>query len=789
MSSLNELFTDIADAIRSRNGTEDKILATDFPEEILSLDTVNGEEITVTPSTVKQVYTPSTGYNAITRVDVDAVTNSIDNNIAPENIKKDVTILGITGTLEEGAGGSVEGAKLFNSVEEMNASTENEEGDLAVVYSSVIANLAKGIPFSSVSFPATVTLPEAVTTSTYTYLRATDPDVWAEAQISLGSQYFDFNYYGNTGQIMVYYESTDGMTYTKMDGPDTIELGAELVDNSSRWNDNFGYFMQVTTANFEGLFVYEADVWGYAPNQINISAPNQLIPGVKAYGSKGIVEGDGSIYVDSVDVLTKKYSYDSFSSHDYINRIKTDATREDGVIKKYNYDESGIDILNVEKKLAYTLTGDRDTFTIKKETGFITNGIIRDYTFDDDYLYACHSSDVNTMIKFSRKNMTAQTMTCTGTVASTYGTSTDYPTYRWLYNGDIYMLHCTAASYTSADNSITVTIRKYDLTNKTMSDIYSKKVNVGTYYSNALNAKELSATYANGKAVINVMRVYRTSSSGSTVYYKSYTYTYDLATGVEKTIQNGTSIHSGSYSTEGYYVDNLVNTDGKYIYITYSLYNFYQYKFDLETGAQIYGGSSTKPSNYGKKRHFPFVYFNDRYALMPSGSYTNSTYHSELTRMDLATGATDVLYEAPAFSTGYYEEWATDIHCKKIVLRNMRVCDIVDDEPVFGTITDVISQLDYTFVECIEKPNLKIYKNLYNCIYVSRITDVTEEEGFCDIYGVWGSYNDLVTPQTLITDFTESLILNTDYTGTISPEEYNTAVDTATEILGEEVNE
>lgn len=114
MSSLSELFTSIADAIRSRNGTEDKILATDFPEEILSLDTVNGEEIAVIPSTVKQVYTPSTGYNAITRVDVDAVTKSIDSNITAGNIKKNVTILGVVGNY----GGDVDTVALQAAIDE-----------------------------------------------------------------------------------------------------------------------------------------------------------------------------------------------------------------------------------------------------------------------------------------------------------------------------------------------------------------------------------------------------------------------------------------------------------------------------------------------------------------------------------------------------------------------------------------------------------------------------------------------------------------------------------------------
>lgn len=59
------------------------------------------EEKTVTPSTSQQVITPSTGINGISKVTVKAVDKTIDSNITAANIKKGVTILGVTGTSEE----------------------------------------------------------------------------------------------------------------------------------------------------------------------------------------------------------------------------------------------------------------------------------------------------------------------------------------------------------------------------------------------------------------------------------------------------------------------------------------------------------------------------------------------------------------------------------------------------------------------------------------------------------------------------------------------------------------
>lgn len=67
-----------------------------------TLEELNGQTKTVTPTTSQQTVTPDSGYNGITQVTVGAVDNTIDQNIVAGNIKDGVTILGVTGTLEEG---------------------------------------------------------------------------------------------------------------------------------------------------------------------------------------------------------------------------------------------------------------------------------------------------------------------------------------------------------------------------------------------------------------------------------------------------------------------------------------------------------------------------------------------------------------------------------------------------------------------------------------------------------------------------------------------------------------
>ena len=63
-----------------------------------SIVELKGQTKTVTPSTSKQTISPDAQYNGLTSVTVNAVTSAIDSNIVADNIKKDVSILGVTGT-------------------------------------------------------------------------------------------------------------------------------------------------------------------------------------------------------------------------------------------------------------------------------------------------------------------------------------------------------------------------------------------------------------------------------------------------------------------------------------------------------------------------------------------------------------------------------------------------------------------------------------------------------------------------------------------------------------------
>ena len=72
--------------------------------------------LNVTPSTSEQTIEAPSGTDGYNPIVVSAVTSSIDSNIIPENIKKDVTILNVTGTLE-GGGQPYEGLPRYEVID------------------------------------------------------------------------------------------------------------------------------------------------------------------------------------------------------------------------------------------------------------------------------------------------------------------------------------------------------------------------------------------------------------------------------------------------------------------------------------------------------------------------------------------------------------------------------------------------------------------------------------------------------------------------------------------------
>ena len=180
-----------------------------------------------------------------------------DEYILPENLKKDVTVYGVTGTLEA-SGGDV---KLFDTVEHMQADPDAKEGDLAIVYREEIQPVTEESEFNSCTFPNTVVLNEAFTDSIYGRFTATGSD-WFDGMIDMSSSSFRFDGYGESDEIRVQYESEDSITYTRTDGgPESVDFGTTIKwESRNEWNNIIGNFMKIGGSYFDGLYEYSLNI-------------------------------------------------------------------------------------------------------------------------------------------------------------------------------------------------------------------------------------------------------------------------------------------------------------------------------------------------------------------------------------------------------------------------------------------------------------------------------------------------------------------------------------------------
>lgn len=110
------------DEYEEGNGVADAILGSSLPVTVLG-------DLVLAPSTQEQ----NIGEGYVTSVKVLPVTFAIDSNIQSENIKKDVTILGVTGTLTAGT----DGLFLVKTVDALTSIVGAETGNLALVYDGV----------------------------------------------------------------------------------------------------------------------------------------------------------------------------------------------------------------------------------------------------------------------------------------------------------------------------------------------------------------------------------------------------------------------------------------------------------------------------------------------------------------------------------------------------------------------------------------------------------------------------------------------------------------------------
>lgn len=143
-ATLTDLFTDIANAIRSKRGVSAAFVADKFPEEILAISTSSGgsgskdavlESVTVTPTGETFTVTPDRGVDGF-----DKVTVVGDPNLDERNIAEGVTIYGKTGTLKVGAASSMP-SEYESFVEHAKTLYTGDYANIAILESNNILNV------------------------------------------------------------------------------------------------------------------------------------------------------------------------------------------------------------------------------------------------------------------------------------------------------------------------------------------------------------------------------------------------------------------------------------------------------------------------------------------------------------------------------------------------------------------------------------------------------------------------------------------------------------------------
>jgi len=139
------------------SSTSDQTVMCDSGYTGLGTVTVNKYTLdskTVDASTVQQVVTSSA--DGLSSVTVKAVDASIDSNILPQNIKKNVTILGVTGTMEGGVLTSLIMSPSTGTVTKYPDTTQHIYGFESVTFNAVTSSIDPNITSENIKAGVTI---------------------------------------------------------------------------------------------------------------------------------------------------------------------------------------------------------------------------------------------------------------------------------------------------------------------------------------------------------------------------------------------------------------------------------------------------------------------------------------------------------------------------------------------------------------------------------------------------------------------------------------------------------
>lgn len=189
----------------------------------VKVDAINLQDKSVTPTQAQQIIFADIGYSGLNNVKIEAATSDIDSNIQSYNIKKDVTILGVTGNVielngEERATTPTKDTQIITPSADKNAITKmtvNPIPDEYIIPSGEIEITENRIYNVTDKASAKVNVPEKqLGTKTITkngVYNATDDNLDGYSQVTVETSGVDINDYYN----LIKRTSGDFRTYIK----------------------------------------------------------------------------------------------------------------------------------------------------------------------------------------------------------------------------------------------------------------------------------------------------------------------------------------------------------------------------------------------------------------------------------------------------------------------------------------------------------------------------------------------------------------------------------------------
>lgn len=655
------------------------------------------------------------------------------NNTLLEDIKTQIQNLP-----EAGGSGNI---KQFSTIEEMQTDTTAKEGDLAVVYTYELNSIVADTSYDTIYFPETVVLDSAIESN------ITIGNIFIPPYIRFTSTTASLKINSST---IVTYTSTDGITYTRTDTLGNPLEHVHLTISSSKWNDVVGYFIKTLETYFGGVFRYDGEQYVNAPNQLTLKDTSHLLTGISGYGPNGIVTGDDSIYTKLSPSKLDEYCANKYA-----------ATNEDKYLWPSITGTAGINLKIIKKSndSLNTLENGKHCYceTIKIPLQY-DNTTTNFFFSDKDFIFTVVAYTENNVQQLViNKYNNALTLLETHTLEFPYTIRNCI-----LYNELLYVVYY--------DNSSKFRIGVYDI--QTQSEIQSQDLITATSLRNVIFAYDEIAQL-----------LYITTQIND---YNNNLYRYHYIDNSIETIfsTTGSNMEAGYASTCG--------VSSKHIYITKGNKLYYYIK-----------GSTTQNelltlTNMNCTREFSSVEYDGIIYLSVGGWDGHSAGMNQV-------GNVYQLNDDMSYSLLYNgnTKWSLDIleiDGNPCYCRNQY--GYLDKSKWF---TGSTSEMDYDFpLATSARKNMYVNGNIltigwpgkteisgfYMFNYVDTSSDINSlislQNGDKSYVPVYGYAQSDTKP---LFDVSWNTLYNgyTNYENTITPTEYNIAVETTSEILGEEI--